>query len=207
MPDAVSTSVTVGPVGAAGAVAAAGSSAATATPNAAELSVIAKASNRFPCSVIRFNFLLQCKECGTPGSARLLEARWRTARHRAYAEALLHSFPVKGDIQALALLFLGDAQADRHVDDFQDDEAHHEAVDQRGSNAPELSDYRSICAADFLAGEDARQQRADDAANAVHAESVERVVITERVFQGSGSEETQHAGSNTDDHRRCGTDK
>lgn len=39
---------------------------------------------------------------------------------------LLDALPMQGDVQALAFLFLADAQADGHVDGFQDEETGHE---------------------------------------------------------------------------------
>jgi len=43
-------------------------------------------------------------------------------------------------------------------------------------------DHGAISTADFLAGEDAGEQGADDAADTMHAERVERVVISKAVF-------------------------
>ena len=42
---------------------------------------------------------------------------------------LLHDFAVQREVEAVAFDFVGDAQADRHVDDLQDDQRDDRVVD------------------------------------------------------------------------------
>src|SRR5260370_23000362 len=180
MPEASSTPANVPGAGFAGSAAggAVGSS-ANATPHTAEFRINAEAINCLPCLFIRFNLPIVFKCCEIEKSRTNSAGRWRR-RHRSWAERLLHSFPVERNVQAFALLFLGYAQANGHVDDFQNDKTHHKAVNQRGSHAPKLGDHGTVCPADFLAGEDAGEQSADDAADTMHTRCVERVVISHR---------------------------
>src|SRR5262252_4396787 len=64
------------------------------------------------------------KKTGRWSAPRATEEKRRTS------PALLHAFAVETYVEPFALLFLGDAQTDRPVDDFEDDEAadtaHHE---------------------------------------------------------------------------------
>src|SRR5260370_42176590 len=62
----------------------------------------------------------------------------------------LHPFAVETYIETFALLFLGDAQANDHVDDLEDDEAAHAAVDQRRENRTELHQHIGVRFADVL---------------------------------------------------------
>src|SRR5438552_19201905 len=89
---------------------------------------------------------------------------------------------VQVDVQTLPLLFLGDAQADSQVDHFEDDETANAADEQRGNHAVKLGQEAGVGAADFLDVEHAREERADDAADTVHAERVQRVVVAEHLF-------------------------
>src|ERR1700722_4241251 len=119
-----------------------------------------------------------------------------------YPRRLLDALPMQGDVQALAFLFLADAQTNGHVDGFQDEKTGHEAIGHRDRDAFELNPQRTVHAADFLADKHPGQQRADDAADAVHAERVERVVILQRMFERSRGEKAYDPGDEADDHRR-----
>src|SRR6202044_131253 len=55
--------------------------------------------------------------------------------------------------------------------------------------------------------EHAGQQRADDAADRVHAESVERVVVAEHVLEAGGAPVAANATSDADHQRADRTDK
>src|ERR1019366_1158620 len=119
----------------------------------------------------------------------------------------LDPLAVQRYIQTLSFLLFGDAQTSGHVDDFQNDEAGCEAVDQRGAHTPQLGEDRSVGAADFLAGEDPREQSTDDAADTMHPERVERIVIAQRTLQRGRCEEAYDAGNETDDDRGRGSDE
>src|SRR5439155_6588578 len=89
---------------------------------------------------------------------------------------------VQGDVQTLPLLFLGDAQTDKQVDHFEDDEAANAADEQGCDHAVGLGQEAGVCTADFLDVEHAGEERADDPADAVHTERVQRVVVAEHLF-------------------------
>jgi hypothetical protein len=95
---------------------------------------------------------------------------------------LLDFFPVQRNVQALAFLLFGDAQSNGHVDYLQKDEADDKAINHRGSDPPQLRDDGAVAPLISLLAKTPGQQRADDAADAVHAEGVQRIVITERTF-------------------------
>ncbi len=99
---------------------------------------------------------------------------------------LLDDFAVEVDVETLDLDLLGDPQTDDHVDDLEDDERARRRPDDGREDAvelvqtwPALPSSRPGLAADRLDGEDAGQDRADEAADGVDAEGVERVVIAE----------------------------
>src|SRR6266705_4488798 len=89
---------------------------------------------------------------------------------------------VQGDVETFPLLFLGDAQADKQVDHFEDDEAANAADEQGCDHAVSLGQEAGVCTADFLDVEHAGEERADDPADAVHTERVQRVVVAEHLF-------------------------
>src|SRR5277367_4127006 len=103
---------------------------------------------------------------------------------------LLNDFAVQREVEAVTLDFVGYAQADRHVDDFQDDQRDDRIVDDDHADADQLIDDLLGVAFDeagrtaiFIDRQDPGQNRADGAADAVDAEAVERVVIAEGVLE------------------------
>src|SRR5215471_13736716 len=114
---------------------------------------------------------------------------------------LLHAFPVETYVETLALLFLGDAQADRPVDDFENDKTAGAAHDERRGDGADLDQHVRIGLADLLDVEHSGQYRADDAADAVHAEGVERVVVAERSLHRCCGKEAEHARRDADPER------
>src|SRR5260370_19279205 len=88
---------------------------------------------------------------------------------------LLHPLAVKTYVETLALLFFGDAQADNHVDDLEDNETADPRVHQGRAYRAELHKEVGVRAADVLDIEHTGQQSAYDAADAEHAEPVERI--------------------------------
>src|ERR1700721_2113538 len=115
---------------------------------------------------------------------------------------LLDALPMQGDVQTLALLLLADAQPDGLFDDYQDHVTRDESVDDRRRHTLQLCEHRTVHSADFLAHEHAREQRADDAADAVHAESVQRIVVAQHLLERSCRNETQDSRGDPDDHSR-----
>src|ERR1700690_2191941 len=155
----------------------------------------------------RFNLPMQLDSPGNADSHRMAIAQWRGCATGLVPSPLIHALPGERNVHAVPFLFLGDAQTNGHVDDFQNDKADHKAVNQRGPYAPQLGHYRSIGPADFLAGEDTREQGTDDAADTVHTERVERIVIAQRTFKRSGCEETNDTGNQANYDRGRGPDK
>src|SRR5258708_402444 len=91
---------------------------------------------------------------------------------------------MQGNIQAFALLLLGDAEPNGHIDDLQNDETRRESINDGHGNAFQLNEHGAVQTADLLAGEYAGEQRADNAADSVHAERVQRVVVAQGVLEG-----------------------
>src|SRR6266567_1204159 len=84
---------------------------------------------------------------------------------RTSLPGLLHALSMETYIEALALLFLGNAQADDHIDDLEDDEASDAAHDQRRHDGAELDQQVGIGPTDFLDIEHAGEHGTDDAAD------------------------------------------
>ncbi len=127
---------------------------------------------------------------------------------------LQHLLAVKTDVQTFAFLLFGDAQADDHVDDFEDDEGDDGVVDDGEAHALGLDqDLGHIAfqgaggAADGLDREHAGEHGADDAADGMHAEGVERVVIADHFLHVDRSPEAHHASDQADGQRAARADK
>src|SRR5262245_60608224 len=118
------------------------------------------------------------------------------------------------EVEAFALHFVRDAQADHGIDDLEQDQGNDPAVDQHDHNALDLVDYLRGIALDQAGGaavfgdrEDTGQQRADDSAYAVDAEAVERIVSTQHAFQAGYAPVAEHAGSDANRHRADRSDE
>src|ERR1700677_4665181 len=102
---------------------------------------------------------------------------------------------MQGDVETLALLFLGDAQPQRLVDDDQNHVADREAVDHGGEDTLELREELvadgGVHAGELLAKEHAGEQRADYSSDAVHAESSHRETVGKGILK-RGARKTQH---------------
>src|SRR5690349_16018267 len=127
---------------------------------------------------------------------------------RDHARCLLNRLAVQGEIEAFALHLFLHAQADHDVDDLQDDERHHEVVDEHDADADALvDDLRGIAldqagrAAVCLDREHAGEDRTGGAAERVHAEGVERVVVAEHVLEAGDAPVADHAGRSADQQR------
>ena len=94
------------------------------------------------------------------------------------------------EIESFALHFVGDAQADDGVDDLEQDQRDNGVVYDYDKNALDLVHHLRRVAFDqaggaavLLDGEHAGEQCTDNAANAVDAEAVERIVSTHMRFR------------------------
>src|SRR2546430_3425795 len=124
---------------------------------------------------------------------------------RILAGALLDVLAVQRYVEPFALLFFADPQSNGHIDDFEDDVADDEAVDQGGEHAFQLGeDASGLATIERRAGKSTREQCADDATDAVHPERIERIVVTHSLLERSRGEEADDPGGHADDDRGCG---
>ena len=118
---------------------------------------------------------------------------------------LLYDFSVQREIETVALGILRNAQADEHLDHGEDDQAGDGIIDEDDGDADalieELTDVslqNARCSAVLLDREHPGQQRPDDAANRVHAEAIQRIVIAEDALQAGASPVAADARTNSD---------
>src|SRR5437763_12182776 len=82
---------------------------------------------------------------------------WRSRRSDPETSVVVCGLAVGGDVEALALVFLADAQADRHVDqlvgDQRDDARPGDRHQDRLGLRPDLAGDRVVLGLDELAGE------------------------------------------------------
>src|SRR5277367_5539572 len=104
----------------------------------------------------------------------------------------VNDFAVQGEIEAVALDFVRDAEADDRLDDGEDDEGDDRVVNDDSDDADALVDdlagvalQEAGGAAILLDRQHPGQERADHSANAVDAEAIKRVVIAEHVLEAS----------------------
>src|SRR5208283_3674593 len=121
---------------------------------------------------------------------------------------LLHGLAMQREIETVALYLFGDSQADDHVDDLEDDQRHDGIVEEHDADALELVENLAGIAFDQARGatvlvdrEHAGEQRADDAADRVDAEAVQRVVDAVHALEAGDAPVAEHAGGDADDHR------
>src|SRR3954451_14573132 len=126
---------------------------------------------------------------------------WARSREIAPRENLhvVRALGVLGDVEAFTLYFNGSAQADDDIDDLVQDRRADAGPHQRGANAPGLRGHlrhevvvrhlwgdggvvHNAGAAERRVHQNAGAERADDAADAVDAEHVERVVVAQTVL-------------------------
>src|ERR1700733_11619996 len=124
------------------------------------------------------------------------------------AAVLVNDFAVKGEIEAVALHLVGDAQPDRDVDNLQDDEGDDRVVDDdRGhtfelvDELPDIAFQQARVAAELVDCEDAGQQRADDSADRMDAKGVERAVVAEGVLKSGCAPVAANPASDADHQR------
>src|SRR5881296_2940036 len=128
-------------------------------------------------------------------------------------------FAVLRHIQTFDFVFLAHAHADEHVGNLQQHKGAHQSKDPRDDRADELiahlaevsvepADRRRISFhvmidhVDRARCEHTCQKRPNCAADPVHAEGVERVIIAEDGFHARHHQVAHHAGDRSDDQRR-----
>src|SRR5258707_7445703 len=124
---------------------------------------------------------------------------------RCPGERLLYDFSVQCEVETVALGVLCHAQADKHLDHAEDDQAGDGIIDEddRDPDAliEELTDIslqNARRSAVLLDREHPGQQCADDAANRMHAEAIQRIVIAEHALQAGASPVAEDARANSD---------
>src|SRR6266481_8085620 len=137
------------------------------------------------------------------------------ARRRCFdVNCLLYDFSMQREVEALAFDILRHAQPDEHLDHEQDDQADHGIIDEYGGDADALVEELSNVALQHARGsailldrEHPRQQRADDAANRMDAEAIQRIVIAEHALQPGASPVADGAGGHADGKGADGSDE
>ena len=118
------------------------------------------------------------------------------------------------DVQPFALLLFRYAQPYGHIRHFVADESDDAGPDHGNADTFQLHQqlmahgdaFRITDAAQRSRREDTGQDTADDAADAVDAEDVARVIHTQPAFQRSHAPDTRQARGDTDDQRPADTD-
>src|SRR5882672_11148572 len=135
-------------------------------------------------------------------------------RGRCPGERLLYDFAVQCEVETVALRVLCHAQADKHLDHAEDDQAGDGIIDEDDGDPDalieELTDIslqNARRSAVLLDREHPGQQCSDDAANRVHAEAIQRIVIAEHVLQAGASPVTDDARGNSDCKGTDGSDE
>src|SRR5215468_3787525 len=120
----------------------------------------------------------------------------------------VNGLAVQREIETLTLHLIADAQSDEDVDDLEDDQRHDGVVDEDDDDALDLIDHlhgvafdQARRAAVLLDREHAGEQRTDGAADGVHAEGVERVIVAQHVLQAGAAPVAENAGGDADAER------
>src|SRR5687767_2799753 len=113
---------------------------------------------------------------------------------------------MSADVQARDLGFFADAQTDGDRNEHQENQADDQGVRGACADADELRHDVAFDSADRDRSKHASEQRANDAADGVDTEGVERIVISQPGLEADDRAETSEAGGDTDDERRTNTD-
>src|SRR4029077_15532368 len=112
---------------------------------------------------------------------------------------------MQSEIETFPFHFVGDAQADDRIEHFEKDQRDDGIVDDYDRDAFDLIDHLGSIALDqaggaavFTDGEHAGEQRADDTADTMHTEAVERIILVEDPLEASDAPVADDAGSNAD---------
>src|SRR6266404_7908181 len=117
----------------------------------------------------------------------------------------MYCFSVQREVETFALRVLRHAEADKHLDHEEDDQAGDRIIDEDDSDPDALIEELTNVAlqntrrsAVLLDCEYPGQQRPDDAANRMHAEAIQRIVIAEHALQAGASPVAEDARPNSD---------
>src|ERR1700730_11069070 len=110
---------------------------------------------------------------------------------------------VQINIETVALHLGGDAQADEEIDELEDDQRDDGIIDDDDDDAFDLVDQlpripldQALGSAVLLNGKHAGQDRTGGAADRVHSEAVERIVVSKRRLDPSDGDVTHDADRN-----------
>src|SRR5262249_19183670 len=159
-----------------------------------------------------------------PKTVRGPSLRWDPSTARAVPGlrpnriSSVNDLAVQREIETLALHLIADAQPDEDVHDLEDDQRHDGVVDEDDDDALDLVDHLHRVAFDQAgraavlldrehageqraAGDRAGEKRADGAADGVHAEGVERIIVAQHVLQAGAAPVAEDAGGDADAQR------
>src|ERR1700730_2140948 len=118
------------------------------------------------------------------------------------------------EIETVAFDVLRHAQADKHLDHGEDDQAGDSIIDEDDGDPDALVEELTNVSLQYSRGsavlldrEHPGQQRPDDAADRMHAEAIQRIVIAEHPLQPGASPVAEHAGGNSDGKGPDGSDE
>src|SRR5262249_2107360 len=133
---------------------------------------------------------------------------------QVFVDRSLHGLAMQSEVEALALDLLGDPQADEDVDDLEEDQRHDRVVDEHRADADRLivelghvALEHAGGAAVLLDGEHAGEERADDAADGMDAECIERVIVAEHALEAGAAPVAEDAGGCANGERSERPDK
>src|SRR6202165_1554233 len=161
-----------------------------------------RSSNRSPCAKISVIMPPPCAQ--TPVETALITAN-TGAPGRFPRRGLLYCFSVQREVEAVALGVLRHAEADKHLDDEEDDQTGDGVISEDDGDPDELIEALTNVSLQhtprssvLLDCKHPGQQRPDDAANRMHAEAIQRIVIAEHALQTRASPVAEDARANSD---------
>src|SRR6516165_387725 len=126
----------------------------------------------------------------------------------------MHGFAMYCEIEPLALHLVRYAQPNEDVDDLEDDQRHDRVVDEDNDHACELVENlhgvaldQAGSAAIGLNRKHTGKQRAGNAAEAMHTESIERIIVSQHALETGAAPVTHGTGGSADAQRADGADE
>src|SRR5258706_7789008 len=117
----------------------------------------------------------------------------------------MYCFSVQREVETFAVRVLRHAEADKHLDHEEDDQAGDGIITEDDGDPDALVEeltnvslQNARRSAVLLDREYPSQQRPDDAANRMHAEAIQRIVIAEYALQAGASPVAEDARANSD---------
>ena len=118
---------------------------------------------------------------------------------------LLYCLSVQREVEAFALRVLRHAEADKHLDHGEDDQAGDGIIDEDGGDPDALIEelthvalQKASRSAVLFHREYPGEQRPDDPANRMYTETIERIVVAEQALQPGAPPVAEDARTNAD---------